>query len=108
MFDLRILSVKIKNFRGIKGEVTLPLDAGLTVIYAVNGTGKSTLCHAVEWVLTGEVAEVPADALVCHFATGTTEVTCVCLLDGKKTTLVRTLQGAHSSNRGRRREAYKR
>ncbi|MFH5070350.1 AAA family ATPase [Enterobacter cloacae complex sp. 2024EL-00215] len=94
MFDLRILSVKIKNFRGIKGEVTLPLDAGLTVIYAVNGTGKSTLCHAVEWVLTGEVAEVPADALVCHFATGTTEVTCVCLLDGKKTTLVRTLQGA--------------
>lgn len=34
MYNLQILNVTISRFRGIPGEVTIPLHTGLTVIYA--------------------------------------------------------------------------
>ncbi|MEI8640956.1 ATP-binding protein [Pseudoalteromonas sp. Hal099] len=56
--SIKFLSVTIRNFRGIPRELTIPLDAPLTVIHAANGTGKSTVCYALEWLLTGKVEDL--------------------------------------------------
>ncbi|MET3413799.1 AAA family ATPase [Methylobacterium sp. 1030] len=55
MSGLRINRLRVSAFRGITGTVELDLRPSLTVIYAANGTGKTTLCDATEWLLTGQV-----------------------------------------------------
>ncbi|MCJ2113451.1 AAA family ATPase [Methylobacterium sp. E-025] len=52
---MRINRLHVDAFRGITGSVELDLRPALTVIYAANGTGKTTLCDATEWLLTGQV-----------------------------------------------------
>jgi exonuclease SbcC len=46
----------VRAFRGITNELDFDLTARLTIIYGPNGTGKTSICDAVEWLLTGEVA----------------------------------------------------
>jgi exonuclease SbcC len=48
----------VRAFRGISREIELDLNASLTLIHAPNGTGKTSLCDAVEWIFTGEVARL--------------------------------------------------
>ncbi len=52
---IKFLSVEIRNFRGVPDTLYIPLDAPLTIIHAANGTGKSTICYALEWLLTSKV-----------------------------------------------------
>ncbi len=47
--------IKISAFRGITEPLELDFTAPVTLIYAPNGTGKTTFCEAVEWLLTGQV-----------------------------------------------------
>jgi DNA repair protein SbcC/Rad50 len=56
-----IEKLSIRAFRGI-GPIELDLSRRISVIYAPNGTGKTSLCDSVEWLLTGEVARL-RDAL---------------------------------------------
>lgn len=53
--SFRISSLKIDAFRGVTGSIDLDLRSPLTLICAANGTGKTTLCDAAEWLLTGVV-----------------------------------------------------
>jgi exonuclease SbcC len=48
----------IQCFRGISESLTLDFTAPLTVLYAPNGTGKTSICDAVEWVLCGGVGRL--------------------------------------------------
>jgi len=41
--------LNIQKFRGISSSLSLNLSAPLTVIYAPNGTGKTSICDALEW-----------------------------------------------------------
>jgi chromosome segregation protein len=50
---MRLSFIKAAGFRGIKNKVDIGLPAGFAVITGRNGTGKSTLCDALEFVLTG-------------------------------------------------------
>ena len=45
--------VKICGFRGFRDKVRIDLGGGFTVIAGRNGVGKSTLCDAVEFAITG-------------------------------------------------------
>ncbi|MEW6380809.1 MAG: AAA family ATPase [bacterium] len=45
----------VEGFRGIRDKLELDLTARLTLIYAPNGMGKTSLCDSVEWLLTGGV-----------------------------------------------------
>ncbi|MFA7894845.1 AAA family ATPase [Pseudomonas putida] len=81
-FPIKFLSVEISNFRGVPGVLNVPLDAPLTVIYAANGTGKSTICYALEWLLTGEIKDVNDDEYACEWGEGDTYVSAKCLIDG--------------------------
>ncbi|HRE04638.1 MAG TPA: ATP-binding protein, partial [Opitutaceae bacterium] len=47
--------LQIHAFRGIRDTIELPLDAPLTILLAANGTAKTTVCDATEWLLTGRI-----------------------------------------------------
>lgn len=87
---IKFLTVTIQNFRGIPDELVVPLDAPLTVIHAANGTGKSTICYALEWLITGKVDDLNGATLECQWGKGTTSVSAKCLIDGKLHALTRT------------------
>lgn len=52
---LHIDSVHIEGFRGIADRLDLDLTAPVTLVFAPNGTGKTTLCEAIEWLVTAQV-----------------------------------------------------
>lgn len=86
---IKFLSVRIQNFRGIPGELLVPLDAPLTVIHAANGTGKSTICYALEWLVTGKVDDLNSAPLECQWGRGTTTVSAECTIGGRPHVLTR-------------------
>ena len=59
----RIARLEAEGFRPYKRAFPLELDAGLVAIWSRNGTGKTSLCEALEWGLTGEIGRVadPSD-----------------------------------------------
>lgn len=63
--------VRISAFGGLRAPLQLDLTAPLTVIYAPNGTGKTSVVESVDWILGGDVREER-----CRIAEGeeTTEV----------------------------------
>lgn len=87
---IKFITVTIQNFRGIPDKLVVPLDAPLTVIHAANGTGKSTICYALEWLITGKVDDLNGAALECQWGKVRTLVSAECLIDGKLHVLTRT------------------
>lgn len=52
---LLIDRISISAFRGVTQPLNLEFSAPVTLVFAPNGTGKTTFCEAVEWLLTGQV-----------------------------------------------------
>jgi len=53
---LLVDSLSLRAFRGVRDELgPLDLTSPITLIYAPNGTGKTSLIDAAEWLLTGNV-----------------------------------------------------
>lgn len=50
---MRIISLYLENFRGIK-ELGINFDGKNTDVYGANGTGKTTIANAICWLLTGQ------------------------------------------------------
>ena len=55
MIPLPLRRVLISNFRRIKGNWEIPLDAPIVLIHGANGSGKTSLLSAIEFGLTGAV-----------------------------------------------------
>jgi len=53
----RLKSLTVGPFRGFSKNESFDLDSNLILIYGPNGTGKSSFCEAIEYSLTGSVAE---------------------------------------------------
>ena len=49
----RVKKLKIKNFRGFKGEHIFNLDADIILLSGKNGVGKSTMIYALDRLLNG-------------------------------------------------------
>jgi DNA repair exonuclease SbcCD ATPase subunit len=49
---LKVLDLTLSAFRGIPGRIRIDLSSPLTLVYAPNGTGKTSLIDAAEWMLT--------------------------------------------------------
>jgi DNA repair exonuclease SbcCD ATPase subunit len=60
---MRIESLTVSNFRGITRQQTFPLDADIVVIWGLNGTGKTSLLDAIQWLFVGEVPRLKELAL---------------------------------------------
>lgn len=54
---LRLHSLEVGPFRGFQLAEPFDLDARIVLFYGPNGTGKTSLCEALEYCLLGEVAE---------------------------------------------------
>lgn len=50
---MRFRRVTVSGFAGISRTATLDLDAGVVILLGSNGFGKSTVCDAIVWALTG-------------------------------------------------------
>ena len=49
---MRLMSIEINNFRGIKHSVIIfPRDSRIVCLIGAGDSGKSTLLKAIEWVL---------------------------------------------------------
>lgn len=55
---MRIKSITIRGFRGFCEERTIECDDRLTVIYAPNSYGKTSISEALEWLLYGVTSKV--------------------------------------------------
>jgi chromosome segregation protein len=54
---VRIARLKAVGFRGIRELIDLELPSTFTVITGRNGAGKSTICDAIEFALTGTLSK---------------------------------------------------
>lgn len=55
MTGVRISRMRVEAFRGIGEATAFDFTSPLTLVFAANGTGKTTMCEAAEWLLTGQV-----------------------------------------------------
>lgn len=53
---MKISKISLQGFRGFPTADHVPLSEGVTIIYAPNGSGKTSISEAFEWALYGEVA----------------------------------------------------
>lgn len=56
----RLKTLLIENYRSIRGQVVIPLDAQVVLIHGTNGMGKTSVLSALELALTGRVAHLAA------------------------------------------------
>ncbi len=49
--------IKVSGFRGIRTSIDFEIPAGFVVITGRNGSGKSTICDALEYTLTGKLTK---------------------------------------------------
>lgn len=90
--------ISIQAFRGIPDKVTLDLSAPVTLIYAPNGVGKTSLCDAAEFLLLDQIKRLDnsgasrADYRCTHADDGTeTQVSGKIRAENQSILLTRTL-----------------
>jgi chromosome segregation protein len=52
---MRLHRLQLSGFRGFLHSVTIPMGRGFTIISGRNGAGKSSVCDAIEFALTGDI-----------------------------------------------------
>ncbi|PCM50212.1 DNA repair ATPase [Pseudomonas fluorescens] len=104
---IKFVSVEIQNFRGVRDFLRIPLNAPLTIIHAANGTGKSTICYALEWLLTNKVNDLPTtNDFSCHWGSGDTLVSAECEINGEPYQLERIKGKAWIKKQGDRKKKH--
>ncbi|MCM3608811.1 AAA family ATPase [Cupriavidus pauculus] len=56
----RLHEMKVGPFRGFMREEVFDLSQNITLVYGANGTGKSSLCEALELAMLGSISEAQA------------------------------------------------
>ena len=59
----RLSSLTIDGFRGFRDTATLDFDASAVLISGPNGTGKTSIFDAIQWLLVGDVARLSSHKL---------------------------------------------
>jgi DNA repair exonuclease SbcCD ATPase subunit len=70
---MRLKAISITGFGGIADSVAIDLSADVVIISGANGFGKTTVCNAVVWALSG-VHPSGADPRSLYSTSGTTSV----------------------------------
>ena len=56
----RLKKITVENFRGFSDKLTFEFKNPYTFVYGPNGTGKTSLCEALEFALLGSISEADA------------------------------------------------
>jgi chromosome segregation protein len=59
---MKLSKLELTGFRGFRDVATIPFASGFTVITGRNGSGKSSICDAIEYVINGQLSRfAPSD-----------------------------------------------
>lgn len=67
---MKVKSIKIKGFRGFNVEQEIVLDAGVVLVYGLNGSGKSSLAEAFEWLFFDDISRRRLSPCPGEYSTG--------------------------------------
>ena len=56
---MKLSKLTISGFRGIRDELSIQIPAGFLIITGKNGSGKSTICDAIEFAIRGDIRAFP-------------------------------------------------
>lgn len=87
---MRLSSISAMGFGGIAERVDIDLDADVVIIVGANGYGKTTICDAISWVLSGKHASSEGPRNV-YTPSGTTSVELVLRETDRYITISRSL-----------------
>jgi DNA repair exonuclease SbcCD ATPase subunit len=57
---VRFLWIEVEGFRGFRDKTRFDLDASVVILSGPNGTGKTSFCDAIQWLLLGDVSRFAA------------------------------------------------
>ena len=55
---MKILDMTVKDVRGIRQEINFEPEGKNVVIFGPNGTGKSAVVDAIDFLLTGDISRL--------------------------------------------------
>lgn len=104
---MKLLSMRLKNFKGIR-DLTLDFpDGGNYNIYGTNGTGKTTIVDTLSWLLFGKDSTDATDFSVKTIVNGEPlhhaehSVECAFLINGFRVTLKKVFKEKWQKPRGK-------
>ena len=53
---MKFVRLSLAGFRGVREPLTIDFGAGFSILCGPNGSGKTTVCDAIEFALTGAIA----------------------------------------------------
>ena len=74
---MRLKELGIKNFRGYRNEIRIPIDTGVTGITGRNDVGKSSILEALDIFFEGGEVAIDKDDFNVSEPDGTVEIRCV-------------------------------
>jgi len=54
---MKLTEIEISGFRGVRNHVRIAVPSGFMILVGRNGSGKSTICDAIEFALSGSIRE---------------------------------------------------
>lgn len=88
---MRIKGISIAGFGGVSDEISIDLNADVVIVVGANGYGKTTICNAISWVMSGKSPSSQGPRNL-YSKSGTTAVELVADFDGSDVTIARSLE----------------
>src|SRR4051794_6750121 len=60
---MRIIEIKLANFRGFARAQSINLDGDIVIVWGPNGTGKTSLLDACQWLVLGDIPRLKRTAI---------------------------------------------
>lgn len=94
---MRITGITITGFGGVSGEVAIDLDADVVIVVGANGYGKTTICNAISWAISGKSSGAQGPRNL-YSKSGTTMVELRTDFNGSDVLITRSLENPDETN----------
>ena len=88
---MRVTGVSIAGFGGVSDEVDIDLDADVVIVVGANGYGKTTICNAISWAISGKTTSAQGPRNL-YSKSGTTTVELRTDFHGDDVVITRSLE----------------
>lgn len=94
---MRITGITIAGFGGVSGEVDIDLDADVVIVVGANGYGKTTICNAISWAISGKTSGTQGPRNL-YSKSGTTAVELRTDFNGDDVVIARSLENPYETD----------